>query len=155
MYSIFVILNRKPLESKMFCQIYNMTFTACLVSFTDIIKKKKVSFTETISFAKSIDQWTSSWIKLVSSSITNPKRYEHNASPWCKPVVMGNSFVMSPLVLTLVIALSYTYPINLIYFRRTHFFSKTHHIISLGNLPYVVYRSKNSIGRSLQASFFF
>jgi hypothetical protein len=49
MYSIFVILNRKPLESKMFCQIYNMTLTACLVSFT-----------ETISFAKSIDQWTSS-----------------------------------------------------------------------------------------------
>ena len=63
MYSILALLNQKSLNSRVSCQISNLTLTQLLVSSTKVI-----------SFAKRIHQGTSSWIDLMSSSITSAKR---------------------------------------------------------------------------------
>ena len=80
MYFVLTLLNRKPLDSKVSHQISNLPLTLLLVSST-----------KTISSANSIHQRTSSWIDLVSSSITSAKRYGE-VNPWCKLVVIGNLF---------------------------------------------------------------
>ena len=70
MYSILVLINRKPLDSRASHQISNLALTPLLVSST-----------KTISFAKSIHEETSSWIDFMSSSISSEKRYVLNADP--------------------------------------------------------------------------
>ena len=78
MYFVLTLLNRKPLDSKVSHQISNQPLTLLLVSST-----------KTISSANSIHQRTSSWIDLVSSSITSAKRYGLSIDPWCKLLTLA------------------------------------------------------------------
>ena len=78
MYFVLTLLNRKPLDSKVSHQISNLPLTLLLVSST-----------KTISSANSIHQRTSSWIDLVSSSITSAKRYGLSIDPWCKLLTLA------------------------------------------------------------------
>ena len=78
MYFVLTLLNRKPLDSKVSHQISNLSLTLLLVSST-----------KTISSANSIHQRTSSWIDLVSSSITSAKRYGLSIDPWCKLLTLA------------------------------------------------------------------
>ena len=70
MYFVLTLLNRKPLASKVSHQISKLPLTLLLVSSA-----------KTISSTKSIHQSTSSWIDLVSSSITSAKRYGFSIDP--------------------------------------------------------------------------
>ena len=78
-------------------------------------------------------------------------------------IVIGNSLVIPPFVLTLVTTLSYISLFNLIYFRGTHFFSKTHYTTSLGihyitslGIPsYTFSRLMKTTWKSLNISLYF
>lgn len=83
-YSVLGLLKRRLLDSKVSHQIPNLTLTLLLVLFT-----------------KSIHQETSSWVGLVISSITSAKRYGLNVDSWCKLIVVANTLVIPPLVLTI------------------------------------------------------
>ena len=71
MHSILALPNQKRLDSRASHQISNLALIPLIISFT-----------KTISSAKSIHQRTSSRIELVSSSITSAKRYGLNADPY-------------------------------------------------------------------------
>ena len=87
MYSILVLLNQKPLDSRASHQISNLALFPLLISSTKII-----------SFA----------------TITSAKRYRLNANPYffCIPIMMGNPIAIPPIVLTLINLTPSKLPLN-------------------------------------------
>jgi hypothetical protein len=135
-YSILVLLNLKPFDSKI-C-FHNSSFWLTLILILSI------SIT---SSAKSMHQGTSSYMSFIISFITKVKIYEFNADPWCNPILIENISELPSHALTQVTTFLYISLITVTYSVGTRFFSSVHHIIFFGILSRAFSKSINIICR--------
>ena len=91
-YSVLDLLTQKPLDSSVSLHRSNLSLTPCLDSST-----------RTMSFTNNIHHGSSSWIPIVSSSITRIKRKWLRAESWCSPIPTRKSLVVPPGVTLMVI----------------------------------------------------